>query len=795
MNPELLNDLRKLRNEIAHGLASAEPADLAERLESLKIPIPPDQLPDLVPTILQSIGGRNAGHLHVPPVLSDVVAKLLEGRSAQTLCDPWAGLGMMLAIAQRATSSTRCIAFSLNAVESKLAQALFPQAEWTIGQPLELLSGIEHSIDVFVSCLPFGAWTNESLKLSDASGNPIELRDNLGNLILAAATARLSDDGVGIFVVPTPLFFAGRSVLEQFAELGFNVDAALALPPGSFAPYTSISTSLVVLTKLQTKPMFVAQLTNDSNTNSQILANLSNGVEGGAVELGRYVDALEFRSVDSLTARDYIEAERKRMGFPEVVLEELATTINLGRHGDDFQFPSASNAVFIPMIGLGDVVTSIGDLSLKAQNYAQIVVDSSRSHASFIAQFLNSEIGKKIRESGKSGTTIPKLNKQTLKKLQVFIPGLATQRKMLEIEARLSGEENALLGLQNDLAQLRHDLWRSPRSADAVSERLNAFSTQVSGTLKEQASIGLDQWIETIPFPIASILRARQATPSDDHKTKYEHLLRFFEATAEFISVILLSAFSENEALFAPHKEKLNAAMSKHHLSFQRATFGTWKLVVEYLGKQTRLLLRENGKNLADAKNDKEICAAIFADPTRKLPRSLCSKDIAAVLGATNKLRNDWSGHGGVVGPEEARLRNEKLLGHVEKLRQAMRDVWDSSVVVNAFGCTPRKGVFENEIATLKGSNSEFLKESRVMTAWLDVESLYIINGDQGAALKLLPLIQMGASLGAAKNACYFFNRTDRDGTRLVSYHFADKSEISGEFQEITNALKILTDE
>ncbi len=780
---------------MAHGLAPVDPTSLAKRLKSLGITIPPDQLEDLIPTILQTFGGRNAGHLHIPSVLSDVVAKLLEGRSAKNVCDPWAGLGTMLAIAQRATSSPRCIAFNLNASEGELGKALFPQAEWSIGQPLNLLSELKDSINVFVSCLPFGARTNESLELTDTSGNSVEIKDDLGNLILAASTHRLSENGVGIFVVPTSFFFAERSVLKRFGELGFNVDAALALPPGSFAPYAAISTYLLVVTKSSAKPMFVAQLSSDLNTNSQILANFSNGVEGGAVELGRYVDALEFRSIDSLRAGDYFESASKQIGFPAVVLEELATEINLGRHGDGFKFPEASNSVFVPMIGQSDVVASLDEMTLKAQNYAQVVIDSSKSQATFIAQFLNSELGRRIREWGKSGTTIPKLNKQTLSKLQIFIPDLMTQRKMLEIEARLAAEENILLSLQNDLSELRRDLWRNPRSADSVSDRLDEFSIRIAGDLKEQASMGLDQWFETIPFPIASILRAWQATPSDDYKTKHEHLLHFFEATAEFISVILLSAFSGNESLYAPHKEKLKETMAKQNLSFQRATFGTWKLVVEYLGKQTRTLLQESGKKPEDAKNDQAICASIFADSSLKLPSLLCSKEIAAVLGATNKMRNDWSGHGGVVGQEEAKLRNEQLLGQVEKMRQAMSDVWDVSVMVNALHCKPRKGMFENEIAMLKGSNSEFLKESRSMSTWLDVDSLYIINGDQSGALKLLPLVQVNASPGSAKNACYFFNRTEREGARFVSYHFAGKPELSGLFEEATNAIKFLTEE
>ena len=791
MNPELLSELRKLRNEIA----PVDPKTLAERLKSLGVSIPTEQLPELIPTILQRFGRHHAGHYQIPPLLSEAIAKLLEDRSAQTLLDPWAGLGTMLAIAQQATSSSKCLAFNPDVSEVELAKVLFPQAEWQIGQPLSLLQKLRDSINVIVSCLPLGAKTSESLELAGTAGNPIKLRDELGNLILAAATARLSEDGMGLFVVSPSFFFSKRSVLRKFPELGINVEAALALPAGSFAPCTSIDTYLLVVNKVANPKMFVAQLSKDHNTNSQIFTNLRNREEGGAVELGRYIDALEFRSIDSLRAGEYFESAKKEIGFPAAELEDLATEITLGRFGKDFNFPTAANAIYIPMIGQSDVVDSIEELYLKAQNYAQVVVDPSRSQVSFITQFLNSELGKKVREWGKSGTVIQKLNKQALKKLQVFIPDLATQRKMLEIEARITNEENTLLDLQNELSDLRRDLWRNPRSANAVSNRVRDFSTRMSGNLKEQASIGLYQWFETIPFPIASILRAWRATPSDDFRARQDHLLHFFEATAEFISVILLSAFSKNEGLFVPHKQKLKKAMKKQNLSFQRATFGTWKLVVEYLGKQTRSLLQENKKKPEDAKDDRRICAEIFSDATLRLPSLLCSKGIAAVLGDTNKMRNDWSGHRGVLSQEQAKLHNAKLRREVAKLRQAMSDLWDSSVIVNALHCRPRNGVFENEIAILKGSNSEFLKESREMSRWLDVESLYIINGDQKSALKLLPLIRLNASPGTAKNACYFFNRTEQNGARFVSYHFIDQPELSERFREATEAIKLLTED
>ena len=113
--------------------------------------------------------------------------------------------------------------------------------------------------------------------------------------------------------------------------------------------------------------------------------------------------------------------------------------------------------------------------------------------------------------------------------------------------------------------------------------------------------------------------------------------------------------------------------------------------------------------------------------------------------------------------------------------------------MIHALHCRPRRGVFENEVAILMGSNNEFLKETRAMATWLDVESLYLFRKDSGRALKLLPLVQVGPSPQSAKNACYFFSRLERDGARFVSYHFLDKPELTERFEGATDAIMQLS--
>jgi hypothetical protein len=739
--------------------------------------------------------GRSGLEFHVPEWLAGVFCALAKEVSPKTICDPWAGAGFLIGALREACLPEQALAFTQNQAVYELGKVLVPEVGWQLGDPLRLLDSLPKSLDVVASILPMNARAQHPLKVTLSSGEAVELTDDLGNLVMVAASMRLSTSGVGFFVVTPSFFFKQQSVFHRFSELGIGMEAALALPSGTFAPHTNISAYLLVIRRKPSTRMFVAQLSADMNTNRQVLSNFQQGTEGGSLELGRFVAADTFRSIEHLRASDAMTAAETRFGIQAsnlAILGDIKSGIKLGRPGDEFAFQSLENAIYIPLIGSSDVLESSGALTLKPQNYAQIVIDPSRSTARFVARFLNSEFGKELREQTKTGF-IPKLNIQALRELSVFVPDLQTQRQILELETRIMAEHNTVAALQNEIAEMRRELWVNFKSAPQVQVRIDSLARRLAGGIKQHASESLDQWFETLPFPLASILRAWQATPSQDYKTKYEHLLHFFEGTAEFVSVILLSAFNSNDSVFAPHRQKLADTMLKQNLSFNRATFGTWKLVVEYLGKQTRDLLNENGKKPEDAKNDRALCADMFADPSLSLPDALSRKELAAIFSTTNKMRNDWGGHGGVVGQEEAALRNQQLLAEVQKLREVIADTWAETQMIHALHCRPRRGVFENEVAVLMGSNNEFLKETRIMATWLDVECLYLSKKDSGKGLKLLPLIQVGPSPQSAKNACYFFSRLEQGGARFVSYHFTDKPELTGKFAEATETINLLT--
>jgi len=789
MNNELWQKFDKLRS-----LPFIELEELAEYFQNEGIRFASKDLATWEQFLSTRFMG-SGGTVHVPEWLAGVFCALATEVSPKTICDPWAGVGFLVETLREACHPEQALGFTQNKAKYELGKVLVPEVSWQLGEPLRLLDSLTHSFDMFASILPMGARSQHPLKVSLPTGEAAELTGELSNLVMVAASMRLNSTGVGLYVVTPSFFSKQQSVYHRFSELGLGIEATLALPSGTFAPYTNIPAYLVVVRRKPSTKMFVAQLSSDTNTNLQIIGNFQQQTEGGSVELGRFVDPASFRSIDHLRALVALEFAEIRFGIQASNLAELSdikSGIKLWRPGDKFAFQPLENAIYIPLIGRSDVVESLDALTLKPQNYAQVVIDPARSIARFVAHFLNSEFGKELREQTKTGF-IPKLNKQTLSELYVLVPDYQTQRRMMEVETRITAEENTVMALQIEITELRRELWGNPRSAPQVQERIEGLARQLAGGIKQHASATLEQWFETLPFPLASILRAWQATPSQDFKTKCEHLFDFFEGAAEFVSVILLSAYNSNDAVFAPHRQKLIETMQKQYLSFNRATFGTWKLVVEYLGKQTRLLLNENGKKPEDAKNDRALCADMFADTSLSLPDALSRKELAAIFSTTNKMRNDWS-HGGMVGQEVADKRNQLLLTEVQKLREAIADTWTVTQMIHALHVRPRRGILESEVAILMGSNNEFLKETRAMTTLLDVDRLYLSNRDSGKALKLLPLIRVGPSPQSAKNECYFFNRLERDGARFVSYHFTDKPDITGQFDEAIETIKLLSE-
>src|SRR5262249_21722765 len=90
----------------------------------------------------------NPGEHFVPQALLQVQRALLDGYTAEVVCDPWAGVGSVISVIQDATQAKRALALTRNETEAAFGRALVKHAEWQVGDPLQMLSRIPAEIDV-----------------------------------------------------------------------------------------------------------------------------------------------------------------------------------------------------------------------------------------------------------------------------------------------------------------------------------------------------------------------------------------------------------------------------------------------------------------------------------------------------------------------------------------------------------------------------------------------------------------------------------------------------------------------
>jgi hypothetical protein len=78
-----------------------------------------------------------------------------------------------------------------------------------------------------------------ALEVVSESGESLQSRE-LGSVILAATSMRLTPKGLDLFVVAPNFFFSKKSIVQDLSRLGLGLEAAFAFPAGCFAPYMGI---------------------------------------------------------------------------------------------------------------------------------------------------------------------------------------------------------------------------------------------------------------------------------------------------------------------------------------------------------------------------------------------------------------------------------------------------------------------------------------------------------------------------------------------------------------------------
>jgi hypothetical protein len=718
--------------------------------------------PAALNTVAQIFGEWFTPH----PVL--LFAKYLMAiRKPQSILDPSAGNGILLA-SLAGESEAKGVGLIQNPSELEKAKLLGtgPEVEWRLGNPFQLLDRISESFDAVIGNLPFGM-QREALRVS-SDGTVIEADDEKGRLILLLSALRLAPNGIGLFVVSNSFFYRSNenSVRHVLPRLGFRFSGCLSIPPGAFRPLAAIGGILLAIERGDSKKVFVGELSGDEERSELLAKNFADSIDGADLSLGKLIDLNNFREYPQLEEENRVSKMAAEFGAPRVALKSIASEFNLTKTD---AFPERANCVYLPLIGTSQAVTELGAGTIKPHNYVQVVLNDSVADARYVAGFFNTPLGRTIRKSLCSGSYIPKITKASLQEASIYLPAR-------EVQVQTISGATVLANASSHIRELEAKLWAQPKQIGNILASVNALSKKDS----------LPEWLDHLPFPLASILWTYHASGADP-KARYEHLLHFFEALAEFMATVYLSGFSTQPGAFEAERHNLFSALEQAKVTVAHGTFGTWKTVVEYLGKRARHLL--NGQP-----SDYDICSGLFCCGNDEVLEMLFSKSLVSIVQETNANRNQWTGHGGIVGIQAAEERHAGLLATVAKLRDVFGTIWDSFELVRPISCRVRSGIFENEVDRLLGPRVPFERVQRKTSQPLDSDSLYLLPVHEARALKLMPLVKIMPAPRTAQNACYFYNRTQKDQQiRFVSYHFEHEAEVVDKFADTLEILHLIS--
>ncbi len=481
-----------------------------------------------------------------------------------------------------------------------------------------------------------------------------------------------------------------------------------------------------------------------------------------------------------------VSNEVRRLGWSHTRLPCLALTITLilsskseEREAQISALPPRDSFLVVPVEPHVDALVT-ESLDSAPPNRCLVVDLENRDDvdAEFVAAWLNSPGGRTARRSavnrvaGSSLGHTPTVRSLSRAQVSEFsdtiivpVPPLGLQRQIVHTTAALASTASAV-------AAGSRDLWQSPTNAQGVRRRIQ---------LPTEAR-DLAEWAARLPYPLAGALWVFETEKHDPLRAQ-EHLLRFWEATAEFIGVLLLSALDSDPVLREVEFSKLRTTLEKARLSLERATFGTWVTVVQRLSSSFRAQL-----DAEDSDTIEKVLQLFAKPPTDTLDR-LLSPDVGALLGGVNALRNEWLGHAGATTREQAADQLAGLVERTDQLRDSLGTVWDDYRLVRAGRMARRDGKYHVEVEVATGPTAPFIREELVLDDALDDGGLYltVIDGEQ--ALKLLDFVVLRPAPRSANYTCYFYSRREAEGVRMISYQYAEENSVIDDLPSVDSLL------
>lgn len=716
---------------------------------------------ELLREIVKWRGAFQHGMFMSPPDLADFIADLAATRKAETVLDPTCGSGLLLKMVADQVGAQTVHGVDVNETAIRVAARLLgTQATLIQGDTLAPNLALLREYDLVVADPPMGTRLHRPMTI----GNMLTgFKGTFGDALACWACTKLSPKGMAILIMPPAFLFSSQSEVAKAAiqNAGFAVSACIHIPTGSFQG-TGIQAELVVIERGEQGDVFTGQYTPDKKHQQVMLSNLLARREGKRVAQGRMCPWDGFRGYPSVEAAERFRSLAKRPGLNPVPMNKLIRGTKNTKKTDFQRLEHLPNSVYIPLMGKGGVAAHQDELSESLKSYAQLQIDPEIADARFVAHAFNQELGQAVLDAARTGAVIPRIRLETLLSMDFYLPPRKVQEKVLESIERIAA-------IRSECQELEKSLWDDPSNATSLSKKVATIN---------QAD-RYEDWIETLPFPLASILWRHKASTGGTEQ-RFRILLKFFEALTEFVATVHLSAFMADSGSWIEYRDGLQKALNKQNLRWDVATIGTWKCVLEFLGTRSRKLMNQ----------DFDACANLYRTRNREVLTMMSHAELLSVLQDAASMRNNHAGHEGAIGERQAEVIHGELMALLQRCRNVFGRNWLEFELIQPAESRFSGGVFRYKVRRMVGTRSmPFETVDRESIEALDDTKLYLLDPTGYRGLALVPFVRVMPSPRTEHNACYFYNRKQGLGSRMISYHFEEDSDVTVSVDEIDSLL------
>jgi hypothetical protein len=349
-------------------------------------------------------------------------------------------------------------------------------------------------------------------------------------LYLYNALLLLDTSGYALWFLLDEAFHLGwKRFLARLSDQGIYLTAMIGFDNDVFADLievdkanTGLASIIAVFSKVKRENIFIAEIEKVGNI-PIVIGNFIDSRDGNNLVEGLFVDRESFTNINTYKINKQINRLQTQYSkFKTYPLGVLLDKINLGMGLESVRASGENSIFFVGNDACVNISSIIGEID-EDTNVVEIELKENIVINKYLELFFASEIGKKILDNTKIDDYYFTNKFAVIENINVPIPPLAIQQKMVETYSKLSK-------LTENISASKRELSLNPENAELIQAELNKFWEKVKLLTEADRILSLIHEGETKRIEFKSELYKWSKEPQEFHESILKTIVSFLNS-------------------------------------------------------------------------------------------------------------------------------------------------------------------------------------------------------------------------------------------------------------------------